>query len=60
MRLNALDVFVGDGPGSFTHPTNYLAETGPQALTAGDFNGDLATDLAATSQSDVISVHLHK
>jgi hypothetical protein len=52
-----VSVLVGSGDGSFQAPQNFAVGAAPQALAAGDFNGDNIPDLAvANYSSDNVSV----
>ncbi len=49
---NVITVLLGNGDGTFAHPTKQVipvsAQYNPGALAAGDFNGDGISDLAVT------------
>ncbi|WP_131803074.1 FG-GAP repeat domain-containing protein, partial [Parafrankia colletiae] len=45
-------VLLGNGDGTFQPPRPYLTGPGPSAVTASDFNGDGADDLAVANQYD--------
>ncbi len=50
-------VLLGNGDGTFQPPVTYAVETSPDAIVAGDFNGDGRTDLAiANFNSNDVSV----
>ena len=44
---NNLQIFLGNGDGTFQSPTNYLVGTVVYSIAVGDFNGDKNLDLAA-------------
>ena len=43
---NLVSIFLGDGTGSFTGPTNFAVGNNPRSIAIGDFNGDGKQDLA--------------
>jgi hypothetical protein len=43
---NEVDVFLGNGDGTFQAPAIYTAGANPKALAVGDFNGDGHPDIA--------------
>ena len=45
---NYIQVWLGNGDGSFKAPTNYTVGTQPTSIAVGDFNGDGKADLAVT------------
>ncbi|HZP62457.1 MAG TPA: FG-GAP-like repeat-containing protein [Terriglobales bacterium] len=45
---NSLQIFLGNGDGTFRSPTNYLSSTGTLFVTTADFNGDGKLDLAVS------------
>ncbi len=45
---NFIQVWLGNGDGSFKAPTNYTVGSQPTSIAAGDFNGDGKPDLAIT------------
>ena len=54
-----MSVLLGNGDGTFQNQVRYAAGTGPDALVAGDFNGDGRTDLAVANYgSNDVSVLL--
>ena len=54
-----MSVLLGNGDGTFQNQVTYAVGTGPDALVAGDFNGDGRTDLAAANDgSNDVSVLL--
>ena len=56
-----LQVFLGNGDGTFTAPQNYLAAGYSNPVLVGDFNGDGAPDVAAGDPSDsVVSILLNQ
>ena len=49
VAANNLQVFLGNGDGTFQLPTNYLVGTGAFSVTAADVNHDGKLDLAVTN-----------
>jgi hypothetical protein len=47
-----LQVFLGNGDGTFTGPQDYLAGAQSNPVLVGDFNGDGAPDVAAVDNSE--------
>ena len=47
-----IDIFLGNGDGSFQAPLNYMAGGQPYCVTVGDFNGDGKSDLAVSNYAD--------
>ncbi|HTS67720.1 MAG TPA: FG-GAP-like repeat-containing protein, partial [Terriglobia bacterium] len=58
----AVSVFINNGDGTFQPPVNYSIGNPPQAIVAGDFNGDGIPDLAVVNtgnpQQSVVSILL--
>jgi hypothetical protein len=54
--LGQVSVFRGTGEGGFAPIVSSPTGQQPQALVAGDFNGDGRTDLATTNRSATVSV----
>jgi hypothetical protein len=60
LGLNALDVSLGNGDGTFRPPTSYPLSAGKHHIEAADLDGDDAPDLAiANWDSTVVSVLLN-
>ena len=56
-----VSVLLGNGDGTFQDQVTYVVGSCPEALVAGDFNGDGRTDLAvANAYDDDVSVLLNK
>ncbi|HEV2490247.1 MAG TPA: FG-GAP-like repeat-containing protein [Candidatus Acidoferrales bacterium] len=54
---NTISVFLGNGDGTFTAPTNFPTGTKPVALATADFNIDGLPDLAVSDQtSNTVSI----
>jgi Flp pilus assembly secretin CpaC len=49
---NSVDIFLGNGNGTFTAPVAYPTGNTPVALVAQDFDGDGQPDLAVVNQGD--------
>jgi hypothetical protein len=47
--INALQVLLGNGDGTFGKPTSYPMPSQPVAVAAGDFNGDHKLDLVVAT-----------
>lgn len=47
-----IEVFLGNGDGTFQNPRGYTAQTNPWKLVAGDFNRDGNLDLAVSNLSN--------
>jgi uncharacterized protein (DUF2141 family) len=59
VRSNTVSIFLGDGLGSFSGATYFVAVGGqPASVAVGDFNGDGKLDMAVVNNSNV-SVFLH-
>ena len=48
----AVDVYLGNGDGTFQHSFHYMTENHQYGIAAGDFNGDGKQDLAVLTQED--------
>jgi hypothetical protein len=48
--LGTLDVYLGNGDGTFGAPTSFSVGSQARSLTIGDFNGDGNLDVAASAQ----------
>jgi hypothetical protein len=48
----AVDVYLGNGDGTFRHSFHYMTENHQYGIAAGDFNGDGKQDLAVLTQED--------
>lgn len=46
-----VSIFMGNGAGGFTGPTNFAAGSAPQWVTHGDINGDTLPDLVVADPS---------
>jgi hypothetical protein len=55
---NSVQIFLGNGDGTFQAPVNYAAGIVAASLVAGDFNGDGKIDLAFSSSVDGASVNV--
>ena len=47
-----MSVLLGNGDGTFQPQVTYAVGSGPDAIVAGDFNGDGRTDLAVANYGD--------
>lgn len=52
----SLQIFLGDGDGTFGSPTNYLNDTGTLYVAAADFNGDRKLDLAVADEEGLYTL----
>ena len=50
-NVGGIGILLGDGAGNFGTATNFVVSNVPNAIAAGDFNGDTKLDLAAISAS---------
>jgi tetratricopeptide (TPR) repeat protein len=48
---NSVQIFLGNGDGTFQNPVSYPVSTQPSGLVLGDFNGDGFIDIAVTNTS---------
>jgi hypothetical protein len=58
---DVVSILIGNlaAPGTFLAPVNYPTGSSPEAITAGDFNGDGIVDLAVVNAgSDTVSIFL--
>ncbi len=53
-----VSILLGNGDGTFQGPVTYPAGPAPDAIVAGDFNGDGKLDLAAADYYDAASILL--
>jgi hypothetical protein len=49
---NAVDVFLGNGDGTFQSSSRYSTGVGPEFVAVGDFNGDGIPDMAVANNTD--------
>ena len=49
---STVSVLLGNGDGTFQHQVTYAVGSHPDAIVAGDFNGDGRTDLAVANEGD--------
>jgi hypothetical protein len=57
---NQLQIFLGNGDGTFQDGVTYATGTNPDAMVIGDFNGDGSPDIAvANAGSNTVSVFLN-
>jgi hypothetical protein len=49
--VGTMAVYRGNGDGTFQPPVTYAVGSAPWSITAGDFNGDGAADLAVANES---------
>ena len=47
-----MSILLGNGDGTFQNQVTYTVGSGPDAIVAGDFNGDGRTDLAVANSDD--------
>lgn len=56
--LNVVSILMGNGDGTFSGKTDYIASREPVAVVAGDFDGDTKLDLATTGWDGKVAVIL--
>ena len=47
-----VQIFLGNGDGTFAPPSKFAVGSYPNGIVTGDFDGDLDTDIAVTNQGD--------